>query len=124
MNKVFIVLLMVFFHIIDDYKLQGILASMKQKKWWEEQKEYREKYQYDYIWALITHSFSWSFMIMLPIALIKNFEVGITFVNVFIFNIIIHAIVDDLKANRFKINLIQDQIIHLVQIIITAIVLL
>ena len=89
MNKVFIVLLMVFFHIIDDYKLQGILASMKQKKWWEEQKEYIEKYQYDYIWALITHSFSWSFMIMLPIALIKNFEVGITFVNVFIFNIII-----------------------------------
>jgi hypothetical protein len=29
----------------------------------------------------------------------------------------IHAFVDDLKANRFKINLIADQLIHLAQII-------
>lgn len=27
-----ILLLMIFYHIIDDYGLQGILASMKQKK--------------------------------------------------------------------------------------------
>lgn len=124
MNKVFIVLLMIFCHIIDDYKLQGILASMKQKKWWKEQKEYKELYKYDYIWALITHSFSWSFMIMLPIALTKGFEIGTTFLIVFIVNMITHAIVDDLKANKFKINLIIDQVIHLIQIVVTAIVLL
>ena len=34
MNKMFCLLLMIFLHIIDDYKLQGILASMKQKNWW------------------------------------------------------------------------------------------
>ena len=124
MNKVFIVLMMIFFHIIDDYKLQGILASMKQKKWWKEQKEYKELYRDDYICALITHSFSWSFMIMLPIAFIKSFEIGTFFLIVFILNMAIHAIVDDLKANKFKINLITDQTIHLIQIIITAIILL
>lgn len=124
MNKLFIVLMMMFCHIIDDYKLQGILASMKQKKWWEEQKEYKNLYKYDYIWALITHSFSWTFMIMLPIALTKGFEIGIVFLIVFVVNMITHAVVDDLKANKFKINLIQDQIVHLIQIIITAIVLL
>jgi hypothetical protein len=35
-------------------------------------------------------------------------------------NTIIHAIVDDLKANRNKLNLIQDQLLHLAQIVITA----
>ena len=124
MNIIFIVLMMIFCHIIDDYKLQGILASMKQKKWWQEQKEYKNLYKYDYIWALITHSFSWSFMIMLPIIFIKSFEIGTTFLIVFILNMITHAVVDDLKANKFKINLIQDQIIHLIQIVVTAIILL
>jgi hypothetical protein len=37
----------------------------------------------------------------------------------FIYNWLIHAYVDNLKANNHKINLIQDQSIHLVQIIIT-----
>ena len=120
MNKIFIVLLMIFCHIIDDYKLQGILASMKQKKWWEEQKEYKKLYKYDYIWALITHSFSWSFMIMLPIAFKMNFNINSYFVWMFILNILIHAYTDDLKANRHKINLIHDQLVHIAQIIMTA----
>ena len=124
MNKIFIVLMMIFCHIIDDYKLQGILASMKQKKWWKEQKEYKYLYKYDYIWALITHSFSWTFMIMLPIAFANSFEIGSAFLIMFVLNMVIHAFVDNLKANKFKINLILDQTIHLIQIIITAIVLL
>jgi hypothetical protein len=37
----------------------------------------------------------------------------------FAINWSIHAIVDDLKANKKAINLIQDQSIHLVQIILT-----
>lgn len=36
MSKAFIVLWMIFFHIVDDYYLQGWLTSAKQKKWWEE----------------------------------------------------------------------------------------
>ena len=57
---------MIFCHIVDDYKLQGILASMKQKDWWVEQIGFTKLYKYDYIVALLVHSFSWSFMILLP----------------------------------------------------------
>ena len=117
-NKFFILLFMIFLHIIDDYKLQGILASMKQKKWWREQKEYKDLYKNDYLIALIEHSFSWAFMIMLPIAFILKFNIG-WWIVAYIINMLIHAFVDDLKANRFKINLITDQLIHLAQIFIT-----
>ena len=34
-------------------------------------------------------------------------------------NIAVHAVVDDLKANRHKINLWHDQLFHLGQILIT-----
>ena len=119
MNKVFILLLMIFLHIIDDYKLQGILASMKQKKWWTEQKEYKNMYKYDYIVTLITHSFSWTFMIMLPITFALNFDIGWWAIIAYIVNTAIHALVDNLKANCFKINLVVDQLIHIVQIIVT-----
>lgn len=120
-NKVFILLTMIFLHIIDDYKLQGILANMKQKKWWEGQKEYKKLYKYDYILALIEHSFSWTFMIMLPIAISLKFNVG-WWVIAYIVNMIVHAFVDDLKANKLKINLVVDQLVHLMQIIITWII--
>lgn len=117
-NKIFILLTMVFLHIIDDYKLQGILASMKQKKWWREQKEYKDLYKNDYLIALAMHSFSWTFMIMLPIAFSLNFNIGY-WLLAYIANWRVHTFVDDLKANKFKINLITDQLIHLGQIIIT-----
>lgn len=117
-NKIFVLLSMIFLHIIDDYKLQGILASMKQKKWWEEQKEYKKLYKYDYIPALTEHSFSWTFMIMLPIAIVLRFDIG-WWAIAYIVNVIVHAFVDNLKANKFKINLVIDQTIHIVQIVIT-----
>jgi hypothetical protein len=120
-NKIFILLAMIFLHIMDDYKLQGILASMKQKKWWEEQKEYKKLYKYDYIPALIEHSFSWTFMIMLPIAILLHFNIG-WWVIAYIINMAVHAFVDNLKANKFKINLVIDQLIHVTQIIITWLV--
>ena len=41
---------------------------------------------------------------------------------VFVFNIIIHMITDNMKANKKKINLIQDQLIHLAQIVVTFLV--
>ena len=124
MNKIFIILTMIFCHIIDDYGLQGILASMKQKSWWQKQEQYTDKYKYDYIVALIMHSFSWAFMIMLPIIVISGFKIGVPFVIAFIVNTVVHGVVDDLKANKMKINLVQDQVIRVAQIIITAIILL
>lgn len=123
MNVCFIILLMIFCHIVDDYYLQGWLCSAKQKKYWEENAP-DKMYKFDYIWALIMHSFSWSFMIMLPIAYSLSFAVSVSFLIVFLLNVMVHGVTDDLKANKKKINLWQDQIVHLAQIVITAIVLL
>lgn len=122
MTSVFIILAMVFCHIVDDYYLQGCLASMKQKKWWQENAP-QKLYKYDYIVALIMHSMSWSFMVMLPIAISINFNVSALFIIIFVGNTIIHAVVDDLKANKLKTNLIVDQSIHILQIIITYVIL-
>ena len=119
MNKEFVLLLMVFMHIIDDYRLQGILSQMKQKRWWEALPDFNSKYSKDYIVALFMHSFSWAFMIMLPVAYTVNFNISTLFLIVFIINLLCHAFVDNSKANNLKINLIQDQFVHIVQIVIT-----
>lgn len=119
MDKLYTLLLMIFCHIVDDYYLQGWLASAKQKKYWQENAP-DKLYRYDYIWALIMHSFSWAFMIMLPFAYSLSFSINVSFLIVFVVNAAIHAVVDDLKANKRRINLWEDQIIHLVQIVLTA----
>lgn len=118
MNAAFIFLWMIFFHIVDDYYLQGWLASAKQKSYWEKEAP-DELYRRDYIWALIMHSFSWVFMIMLPIAYLHQFNIGYGFLIMFALNIVIHAFTDHLKANVKVINLWQDQLIHVGQIFVT-----
>jgi hypothetical protein len=60
-------------------------------------------------------------MIMLPFAV--RGAVDSAYYIFFVANIIIHAIVDDAKANRFKINLWEDQLIHMFQIAITCLAL-
>ena len=118
MNILFVLVLMIFCHIVDDYYLQGWLASAKQKQWWKDNAP-DKLYRFDYIWALIMHSFSWSFMIMLPIALFNSFAISGAFVGMLVFNMIMHAFVDDLKANKRMINLWTDQFCHMVQIACT-----
>ena len=117
--KIFILISMIFCHVVDDYYLQGWLASAKQKKWWIENAP-NDLYKNDYLMALFCHSFSWSFMIQLPI-LIYSFYTHLFIWNIllFIINLIIHMFIDNLKANKLKINLIQDQIIHFIQIVVT-----
>lgn len=122
MSEIFILLLMIFCHIVDDFNLQGIMANMKQKTWWRNHPEYKEMYKHDWIPSLFMHSFSWTFMIMLPIALFLHFEIGKVFLIAFGLNLIIHFIVDHLKANVKLINLCADQFVHLIQIIITFII--
>ena len=76
--------------------------------------------------ALFCHTLSWSIMIFLPIliySLINNINLN-WFYLVIPINLTIHAIVDDLKANKFKINLIVDQSVHFIQIIVTWIIFL
>jgi hypothetical protein len=43
----------------------------------------------------------------------------VAFIVNFIAQTAIHAVVDNLKANKMKINLIEDQLLHLVQISFT-----
>lgn len=118
-NRIFILLSMIFLHIIDDFKLQqGLLVLMKQKSWWINHHEYKEMYRYDYIVALIEHAFSWSFMIMLPISIAMRFNIGWWSIS-YVANTAVHAVVDSLKANAAKINLVADQTIHLAQILVT-----
>ena len=112
---------MVFCHIVDDYYLQGKLALFKQKSWWEE-KAPDEMYKYDYIVGLMMHSFSWAFMVMLPVAVSQSFDIGAGFAAMFVVNTAVHAMVDDLKANKRKINLVTDQLIHAGQIALTFLI--
>lgn len=116
--KIAILFGMIFCHIVDDYYLQSWLASAKQKSWWK-QNSPGKLYRYDYIAALFMHSFSWSFMIMLIPTVILIITGSKYNPIVLIANLFIHMFVDDLKANKKKINLIQDQLFHIVQIILT-----
>ena len=85
-TSVLLLILMMFAHIIDDFGLQGIMASMKQKSYWEKTNS-DDMYKYDYIAALIMHAFSWSFMIMLPVMLFGDIS---RYIWVFPINITIH----------------------------------
>ena len=113
-----LLLLMIFAHIVDDYYLQGILASMKQKKWWEKQEGYKSLYKYDYKMALLMHSMSWSIMILLPAMFFLNVNQYVL-LGIFVINAFIHYHIDGLKANKLQINLILDQTIHIMQVIAT-----
>jgi len=121
---------MIFMHIADDFYLQGILAKLKQKSYWADPENYptlltptgikrMEKMRHDYIPSLLIHAFSWAFMIMLPIMiLVPGINTGV-FYALFAFNMSVHAITDHLKANKLRINLWQDQLIHILQIVLT-----
>jgi len=116
---------MFFFHLIDDYKLQGILANFKQKEWWRENAP-DEMYEYDYITALIEHAFSWTFSIHIPVfayaCINQNWRAWWVYLSIFVLNWILHALVDNLKANERVINLRQDQTAHFLQILVTWVV--
>ena len=118
--KIALLIFMIFAHITDDYYLQGWLASAKTKNWWEKNAP-NKLYSKDYIMALLCHSLSWSIMIFLPILIYSLYnQIDLNWFYLAIpINLIIHAVIDDLKANKFKINLIIDQNIHFTQIFIT-----
>lgn len=115
---IFILISMLFLHIVDDYYLQGWLASAKQRSWWESNAPY-SLYKCDYIMALFCHSFSWSFMINLPIVIYSLYTGDTWYASALVINLFIHMFVDNEKANRKTINLIQDQCIHFAQIVAT-----
>lgn len=69
--------------------------------------------------ALFIHSFSWAFLVMLPITMHYHFILSTAFYMLLFINCAVHMFVDDQKANRLRINLIVDQTIHIIQIFIT-----
>lgn len=123
MKETILILCMLFCHIVDDYYLQGWLASAKQKTYWEKNAPNNPLYKNDYIMALLEHAFSWTFMIHVPI-IIYSIILGrlpnvYLFIVIFAINWLVHMITDNAKANLMKINLIQDQCIHIAQVFAT-----
>lgn len=124
--KSFLFYIMLFCHIVDDFYLQpGMLSKLKQKSWWKENAN-NEKYKNDYLMALYIHGFSWSFMVHLPL-LVYAFigDVNLDAFHIFYtlslpLHAVIHAVIDDQKANCRTINLIADQAIHFAQMIIIS----
>lgn len=121
--KLFIYFIMVFFHIYDDFYHQSksFLVTGKQKSWWERNCP-DIMYENDYLIVLFLHAFSWSFMVHIPLiiyklVIIENLVFEPFCSSIFIHSMI-HAFVDDLKANKLRINLIVDQLLHLLQMII------
>jgi len=121
-----IIFLMILLHILDDFVLQtAVLNKLKCKSWWEEnvnpvykatlRKGYKTNiYENDYKIALFIHGLSWSIMIHLPIMIFMSYNQLLMAIMI-ISQAVIHAIIDDLKANKHEINLITDQVVHFVQ---------
>lgn len=121
-------------HLIADYTMQGVLASLKQRKWWseelkklaystkepktpEEQELIFSHYRYDYLAGLACHAMMWSIMMCLPLLLVCTPS---AFSAAVVTNTVVHMVVDDLKANLCCINLWQDQLLHIAQITVTV----
>lgn len=117
-----ILVLMILCHLLADYPLQGWLAQAKQKKWWEQNAQ-DKKYRYDWVMALLCHSTMWGIMVYLPIIIFGEIDFEwcgcLLFWLTLILNILCHFLIDNAKANEHKINLITDQICHLIQILMT-----
>ena len=135
MRIFFILIIMLVLHVFADYTLQGIMASMKQRDWW--QKETLSKhhisvdmtiYKNDYKVALTCHAFEWAFCVMIPMLVSiwhtctdfswPNIKVGAVYICLLVLNTWFHYFVDDVKANDKKCNLIVDQVLHVIQIFI------
>ena len=126
MYPCFLLMTTIFFPIIADFNIQGILAQMKQKSFYEQYRYKVNLYRYDHIVALLMHSFSWTFMIHIPgimyLILMGKWSMfeneWTVYLIFFIVHMIIHALTDHAKANWYLINLVMDQTIHILQIII------
>lgn len=129
--KIFILFLMLLMHYIEDFHLQGCLANLKQKKWWGEQMTNNDIhshyalehsiYKNDYKMSLFAHSIENALFVMLPMIvdmLISEFthcmqNTWILFIPSTILICVSHYLIDDSKANKMEINLVQDQLYHL-----------
>ena len=82
-----------------------------------EAKEGISKQRSGFIAGLMCHSIMWSVVTFVPLAFVVNAS---TFSVLMLVNTGVHAVVDHLKCNRECINLFTDQLIHLVQVVVTV----
>ena len=132
MKPILMLISMLFLHVFADFHLQGILANMKQRKWWEKRIKNFENSSYinDYRISLGAHAFEWAFMMMLPCGIASwcciqaDYSWKPVFMTLFyallvLLNMIAHYCIDNAKANKNEINLVGDQILHIMQVLIT-----
>ena len=99
-------------HLIADFNLQGMLGNLKMKEWW--QKNHPDKmYEHDYLTAGWLHAYFWSCFTFLPLAVTDFYKWAV------LFNMLIHFLIDHLKANKRCISLTIDQLLHMAQISVT-----
>ena len=125
-------------HVFADFNLQGILGSLKCEDFWRnlgnfkgEPRKCREKwcqgfYNLDWLPCLLAHSFLWAFATFLPLRFTTfgGERIGqAAFCGTVVLNAAFHAAVDHWKCNKFAINLLADQSLHLAQIALTFAVL-
>lgn len=124
-NPSSVLAIMFLLHFFADFNLQihGRLDKFKQAKWWSEQipkgMSERErlalwrKFRYDYVCGLLCHGFYWALIVCLPHLVTCSCS--------YAFNVILHgllhAFIDDLKCNRGKLNLWEDQLMHAAQLV-------
>ena len=106
-------------HFFADFNLQGILAQFKQKEFWKKNAP-QKLYETDWAISMLCHSAYWALVTFAPVIYLWRGR-GLGLVLLLFANILIHAAVDDLKANARKINLVDDQLLHFMQIVATVI---
>ena len=108
-------------HFFADFNLQiqGGLNKFKCKEWWRKIAP-DKKYRNDYKCAMLIHSLFWAIVTFLPLLLLKPITVASDlYIGAIVVNAPIHYVIDEVKANQRLINLWTDQILHLIQIVIT-----
>lgn len=119
-----IVVLTIVLHFISDFNLQigAKLHDMKQRAWWKAQlakfdKADTSRYRHDWVCALLIHSFVWSAITFAPILWAMESVVGIAIC--LLANTAVHAWIDHAKANEYALSLVEDQVLHFIQIAMT-----
>lgn len=114
--KLDVLIWMFFCHFLFDFYVQTKSnGDIKKKEWWEKRHKKSGKRKYNYIMGLLMHSFVWSMAILFPFYYIEK----TLHYFVMIINIIIHAIIDNEKTNKKSISSMQDQLLHVIQILLT-----
>ena len=113
--------IMFLLHIFADFNLQigAGLDKFKQWRWWRKQipaekEDEWNRYKDDYKIALCIHSLQWALVTCLPLLMCG----GRLYMFIAIIHAVIHGVIDDMKANWMRINLIYDQFFHTVQVFV------